>query len=151
VGDGPQRRYLRKLTRARGLSENVLWVGPLSHQEVVKHMAVCHVFALPSLYEGFARVLMEAGMAGMPIVTTAVSGSDDAVVHGKNGYIVPVGDSIAFSNALSELLHHPERALEMGRASRIHIQELVDRYSDSRMQVRIWTDVLSRRRQRNSG
>ena len=83
-------------------------------------------------------------MSGMPIITTAVSGADDAVVHGKNGYIVPIGDTGAFSNALSELIQHPDRAAEMGRESRLHVQELVARYSDSGLQVRIWEDVLSR-------
>jgi glycosyltransferase involved in cell wall biosynthesis len=144
VGDGPQRRDLEAKTREKGLADTVLWAGPQSHQQVVKYMATCNVFALPSVYEGFARVLMEAGMAGMPIVTTEVSGCDDAVVNGKNGYIVPIGNADTFAGCVKEIISNVGLAADMGRESRRLIQALVERYSDPKLQVRIWEDVLLR-------
>ena len=145
VGDGPCRPALESYSRERGLSQTVHWAGARSHGEVVKYMATCDVFVLCSRWEGFARVLMEAAMGGMPIVTTDVSGSDDAVVDGETGYIVPVGDVAGFARSLSDLVSHPERAAEMGRRARQHMQNFVDRYKDPRLQVRIWQRVLSNR------
>jgi glycosyltransferase involved in cell wall biosynthesis len=144
IGDGPQRRDLEQTAIARGLAESMLWLGWQSHNQVVKYMATCDIFALPSVFEGFARVLMEAAMAAMPIVTTTVSGSDDAVVSGENGYIVPIGDVDAFSTALLQLVENPEQSREMGLRSRLHVQELVSRYSDPYLQIRIWEGALSR-------
>lgn len=150
IGDGPQRRELEQAANERGLRESVLWLGWQSHLQVVRYMASCHVFALPSVYEGFARVLMEAATAGMPIITTAVSGSDDAVVPGETGHIVPIGDVDAFSTALLELLENPDRAAEMGRRARIHVLDLESRFSDAKLQVRIWEGVMARWRRSGS-
>ena len=144
VGDGPKRPTLERAIREQGLTDVVVCTGFKSHRDVVKYMASCDFFVLASVYEGFARVLMEAAMSAMPIVTTDVSGSDDAVIHGKTGYIVPIGDAAAFSEALIELMEHPDRAAEMGRQSRRHMQQLVARYGDPKMQVRIWEGIVGR-------
>jgi len=144
VGDGRLRSKLEREARDRGLSERVVWAGPRSHGQVVTYMRTCDVFVLCSRYEGFARVLMEAAMSGLPIVTTAVSGSDDAVVDGRTGRIVPIDDTEAFSRALTGLISHPDRAAGMGVEARRHIQSLVARYSDPELQVRIWEGTVSR-------
>ena len=145
VGDGWQRRRLEGEARARGLGDRVMWTGMLPHRQVMSYMATCDVFALCSRYEGFAIVSMEAAMAGMPVVTTAVSGSDDGVVDGKTGFIVPIGDVEAFVNALAELIRNPGRAADMGRRGRRHVQSLVARYGDPALQARIWERVVSGR------
>jgi glycosyltransferase involved in cell wall biosynthesis len=150
IGDGPKRPDFERAIQEQGLSEIVTCIGFQSHRDVVRYMATCDFFVLSSVYEGFARVLMEAAMSAMPIVTTDVSGADDAVVHEKTGYIVPIGDAAAFSNALIELMEHPDRAAEMGRLGRVHIQQLVAGYSDPKMQVRIWEGVVGRLRAKSS-
>lgn len=151
VGDGADRHRLESETHARGLSERVLWAGPQPHQQVVKYMATCDVFVLCSRYEGFAKVLMEAAMSAKPIVTTAVSGSDDAVVDGKTGRIVPIGDVEGFRRALTQLIENPERAEGMGREARRHMRSLVARYGDSALQLRIWEGLVSRWKGRGRG
>jgi glycosyltransferase involved in cell wall biosynthesis len=73
-----------------------------------------------------------------------VSGCDDAVVHGKNGYIVPIGNADTFAGCVKEIISNVGLAADMGRESRRLIQALVERYSDPKLQVRIWEDVLLR-------
>jgi len=150
IGDGPRRGDFERAIREQGLTEIVTCIGFQSHREVVRYMATCDFFVMSSVYEGFARVLMEAAMSAMPIVTTDVSGADDAVVHQKTGYIVPIGDVDGFSRALMELIENPVKAGEMGRHARVHIQHLIARYTDPRMQVRIWEGVVERPRVKKS-
>jgi glycosyltransferase involved in cell wall biosynthesis len=144
VGDGPERGRL--LAQATGLGLDVSWRGALAHGEVARVMAACDLLVLPSRYEGFARVLMEAAAAGLPIVTTDVSGSDDAVRHGETGLIVPVGDAGSLQRAIEGLLADPAAAAEMGRRGRAHLRGVAARDASPLRQVEIWEELVRRPR-----
>ena len=144
AGEGPERARLEADAARRGLAERVLWLGARPHTEVARVMAACDVFCLPSRYEGYARVLMEAAAAALPIVSTDVSGSDDAVVHDATGLIVPVGDAAALGAALDVLLRDPERAREMGRRGQSLMRETAAREASPRRQVEIWEALVRR-------
>jgi glycosyltransferase involved in cell wall biosynthesis len=87
------------------------------------------VFVLSSLWEGLPRVLPQAMAAGLPIVSTAVDGSTEAISDGVNGFLVPPGDPGALAQAAVELLRDPAKARRMGLAGR----ERVDEYAASTM------------------
>ena len=116
----------------------MLWTGSVSHADLPAVLAACDLFVLPSAYEGFPRVLMESASAGLPIVTTEVSGSDDAVVEGETGFVVPIGDAAAFADRVERVCADPERARRMGAAGRERMAALLARYADPRLQVDIW-------------
>jgi glycosyltransferase involved in cell wall biosynthesis len=122
----------------------VKWLGARPHAEVARVMAACDLFCLPSRYEGYARVLMEAAAAGLPVVTTDVSGSDDAVKSGLSGLIVPVGDAAALRAALEALLADPARAREMGLRGQAHMREAAARHASPRRQIEIWEELVRR-------
>jgi len=117
VGDGPKRPALEKKTRELGLLNQVHWLGAVNGQQV---MAAMDVFALPSLYEGFAYVLLEALNAGLPIVSTPVGGTLESVLPDVNGFVVPHNDPAAFENALRRLARDADLRSKMGRASLEH-------------------------------
>jgi glycosyltransferase involved in cell wall biosynthesis len=144
LGDGPERGRL--LARAIAAGLDLAWLGARPHGEVARVMAACDLLVLPSRYEGFARVLMEAAAAGLPIVTTDVSGADDAVRDGETGRIVPVGDGAALGRAMGELLEDPARAAEMGRRGQAHMRAVAARHASPRGQVEIWEELVRRGR-----
>lgn len=145
VGEGPDRAAIETFARERGVGERLIWLGPRAHGALPDLMAAADVFVLPSNYEGFARVLMEAGAAGLPIVTTQVSGADDAVVDGVTGHIVPVGDAGAVASALASLADDSERR-RMGEAGRTHLRTVAARYGSLDVQLDIWRDLIARSR-----
>ena len=74
---------------------------------------------LPTLFEGFGLVLVEAMAAGLPIITTAHSIGPDLVNQWANGAIVPIRDSLALAEAISHFANlEPETYLETRRAAR---------------------------------
>ncbi len=73
---------------------------------------------LPSYREGTPRILLEAGAAGLPLITTDVPGCREVVVNGENGILVPAKDSGALASAIISLLNDSARRLAMGRAAR---------------------------------
>ncbi|SHG42976.1 glycosyltransferase family 4 protein [Bradyrhizobium erythrophlei] len=76
------------------------------------------VFAFPSEYrEGIPRVLLEAGLAGLPIVTTRMPGCADVVTDGWNGYLVPPRDPQRLARRILDLLHEQTTAAVMGQRS----------------------------------
>jgi glycosyltransferase involved in cell wall biosynthesis len=80
--------------------------------------AAMDVFALPSHREGFPRAPMEASAMRVPCVVTDVRGCRQAVAHGRNGLLVPVGDAAALADALTALLRDPIRARRLGQDGR---------------------------------
>jgi len=80
--------------------------------------ACMDVLALPSLYEGMPRVLMEAAAMGLPSVATNVKGCREVVIDGQNGFLVPLGDVPALADAIRQILDDPTTAQKMGAAGR---------------------------------
>jgi glycosyltransferase involved in cell wall biosynthesis len=80
------------------------------------------LMVLPSLWEGFGLVLLEAMAAGRPVVASRVGPIPEVVVDGKTGLLVEPGDSDALGTALIELLEQPGRASAMGQAGRQRVR-----------------------------
>ena len=85
-----------------GLKDRIIFVG------AQKNPLICYrlfdVFALPSLWEGTPLVLIEAMMAGVPVVATAVDGVKETLVHEETALLVPPGDSKALGYAILTML-----------------------------------------------
>jgi glycosyltransferase involved in cell wall biosynthesis len=88
--------------------------------------ALMDVVALPSYREGFPRCLMEAAAMSLPVVASDVSGCRQAVIHGTNGFLVPVKNSDALAEKLRLLLDDGVLARAMGQAGRALAEERFD-------------------------
>lgn len=98
---------------AEGLLE---WPGQVS--DVRAWIKQSSVFVLPSYREGLPRSTQEAMAMGRPVITTDVPGCRETVVHGENGFLVPVRDPDALAQAMLFFIDHPEAVARMGAASR---------------------------------
>jgi len=96
---------------------------------------IMDVLALPTHREGFPNAVLEANASGKPAVVTKATGAVDSVIDGVTGFIVPVGDNIAFAKALAKLLYDPSLAKSMGQAAR-------DRAAAEFRQETIWAGML---------
>jgi glycosyltransferase involved in cell wall biosynthesis len=126
VGSGREELKARQLAEELGIAEAVRFVGAVPYGQMSAYFAACDLFVLPSVYEGNARVLAEAAAAGKPVVTTDVSGTQDTVIDGQTGYVVPVSQSKALAQGIIRLLDDPMPAAEMGLRAREHILTLYD-------------------------
>jgi glycosyltransferase involved in cell wall biosynthesis len=80
------------------------------------------VFALTSLSEAASLTLLEAMAASRPVVVTAVGGNPEIVRDGREGLLVPRGNSEATAAALLQLLNAPDTAAAMGTAGRTRVE-----------------------------
>jgi glycosyltransferase involved in cell wall biosynthesis len=70
------------------------------------------VFVLPSLSEGLSMAILEAMIAGKPVVATQVGGNPELVLHGETGFLVPPRDSQALASSLVTLLTNRQQAAQ---------------------------------------
>lgn len=126
VGDGPLRSTLREQCERLDLGDRVRWLGERDGQ---RSMPAFDVLALPSRYEGLPYVLLEALVAGLPIVATEQASAGLAVDPGVNGLLVPMNEPEAMAEAVGRLLENDDERAEFGRASRLR----AGRFSQARM------------------
>lgn len=107
-----------------GLTDTCIFTG-LRHNMPALY-ALMDVFVLPSHREGFPRSPMEASAMGVPCVVTDIRGCREAVEHGRNGLLVPLGDVDALAAAIQGLLTDKEEAQRMGAAGRQMAEERFD-------------------------
>jgi alpha-maltose-1-phosphate synthase len=105
----------------KGLSryKNYIHHSPLPQYELFKMYQEFDAFVLPSIFEGFGLVLVEAMAAGLPIITTSHSIGPEIVENDKNGYLVPIRSSAEIASAIRKYLgKSEEERFEMKRNAR---------------------------------
>jgi glycosyltransferase involved in cell wall biosynthesis len=112
AGDGALRRALEAEARSLGIGERVHFLG---WREDTPHiLAALDVLLMPSLWEGFGLVMLEAMAQAVPIIGSAVSAIPEVVVDGETGLLVPPRDAEALALALAQLLGDEAGRRHMG-------------------------------------
>lgn len=141
AGDGPERVQLEAELGA--LRARVHFLGRLSRDELRAEQQRSSVCVVPSTgSETFGLAALEAFACGRPVVASDAGGLPELVRDGENGWIVPRGDEHALAARLQWLLHHPEAALQMGRAGHALVQRDHLRDSNLRQLERIYDQAL---------
>jgi glycosyltransferase involved in cell wall biosynthesis len=103
LGDGPQRSWVEQRIRAQGLGDSCVAMGFV--ENVLPLIASSHVLVLPSDYEGFGNVLVEAMACGVQVIATSCPhGPAEILDNGRYGQLVPTGDVAALQEAMERSL-----------------------------------------------
>lgn len=116
IGDGSQRELLEKKIKRAGRSEQIIFHGP--QEDVLPFLRQADFSVLPSRYEGLSNALLEAMAAGLPVLGTRVSGTEDFLEDGKCGWIVKPDDVGALVEGLRTVVATDRRVIrEKGNAA----------------------------------
>ncbi|MFP4647891.1 MAG: glycosyltransferase [Halorhodospira sp.] len=102
--DGNDEQRLRALAQELGVAERVHFAGAVAPERLRFYYAAADLFVLPTRFEGWANVFLEAAACGLPTVTTDVGGNAEVIAHDQLGTLVPFGDPDALCRALLEAL-----------------------------------------------
>jgi glycosyltransferase involved in cell wall biosynthesis len=132
-----ERSAIAAAAQGSGVADRVTLRGPVALDQLLPLYRDFDLFVLPTRPgEGIPRVLMEAMAAGLPVVTTDVSGISSLIGNGENGVLVPEGSTPAMVDALRSLITNPslrQRLIHNGYATaRAHTLE---RQAASLMQI----------------
>ncbi|MEJ5240912.1 MAG: glycosyltransferase family 4 protein [Anaerolineales bacterium] len=122
AGDGPYRATLEALVREQGLQERVHFLGWLERPALIEWYHRANLFLFPSRHEGMPNAVLEAMAAGLPVVATRIAGSEELVLDGLTGRLVPPEDAEALREALRPLLVEAGLRQRMGKAALERVQ-----------------------------
>ncbi|GAB4572804.1 MAG: glycosyltransferase family 4 protein [Anaerolineae bacterium] len=128
AGDGVLRDALEALAYDLGLGARVHFLG--WRTDTPRIFAALDIFLMPSLWEGFGLVLLEAMAQAVPVIGSAVSAIPEVVADGETGLLCPPEDVACLAEAMTALLADPERRAAMGAAGR---ERLETHFSPDRM------------------
>jgi glycosyltransferase involved in cell wall biosynthesis len=132
AGVGDLQPEIEAFVRAHGLQKNIRLLG--FRNDIPNLMRTIDLLVLPSWWEGFGIVLIEAMAAGKPTITTNISSMPEIVAHRETGLIIPPHDATACFQALLEMVTQPDWARELGRHGleavhrRFTLTRMVDQY-----------------------
>ena len=139
VGDGPERDRLESLAARSGASQRIIFAGQVA--DVQPYYSMASVFALSSHTEGSPNVLLEAMMASVPIVATAVGGVPEIVENDVSALLVPASDPAAMAAAIARLLvdaefserltRNAERLVVKNHSPEEYVQSLISIYGET--------------------
>jgi 1,4-alpha-glucan branching enzyme len=118
AGDGQQRLYLERLARFLGVRQRVAFLGWQTRDAVAALYRASAVVAVPSRYEPFGLVALEAMASGRPVVVGRVGGLPEIVEDEVSGFTVEIGDHLDLAARLATLLSDPDLARTIGLEAR---------------------------------
>lgn len=127
-GDGPLRGELVYQIDRLGLQGKVKLLG--LWEDLHELLAAADAFVLPSRWEGLPMALLEAMMAGLPVIAARVEGVDEVVEDGVHGLLVPTESPDELAKAILQLCRDPEMRRRMGAAAR---RRVLEAYTTNRM------------------
>lgn len=146
VGAGRLGPELRRLTSRLGLDEKVSFLGACSHEQVAQRMAEAAALVLPSSYEGFPIVLLEAWAVGLPVIVTSVGAVPHVCLDGEDAMVVAPQDPLAFARAIVKVLGDQRVAVRLATSGRHKVQRYSQDVISSRVLDEYRAVVLSSRR-----
>jgi len=120
----------------------------VAHDRLPIYYSAADICVVPSYYESFGLVAVEAMACGTPVVASRVGGLVSTVVEGMTGYLIPWRCPEPFAEKLEVLLHNPELRANFSRAARASVERF--RWRNIALQVAaMYDDAIARRRSRS--
>ncbi|MEO6722081.1 MAG: glycosyltransferase [Ferruginibacter sp.] len=142
VGDGYLKSELQQYADKSGIANSVHFHGEVRNDLLKDYYSKADIFLMTSNYEGFGRVILEAGVFGLPVISTNITGPEDIIISGYNGYLFETGDKEGFVNCIVELFNKPQKRIELGRNNQKHV---IDKFQPAKLKqewVDLWVRVL---------
>ncbi len=124
-------KHLQDMTNELGMNDLVLFLGKRSQDVLPYHYSAADVLVMPSHYESFGLVALEAMSCGTPVIASRVGGLSFTVIEGVTGYQIPDGDDATMADRILRVLQDDELRERLGSQA----VELAACYS--------WPDVAS--------
>ena len=108
VGDGGDRKRLEEKAESLGVDDMVVFTGRISEETKADHYRLADAYVMPSRWEGFGFVVIEALACGIPVIASKLDGTAEAVRGGELGLIVDPDDPDTLHHAIVQTINAPK-------------------------------------------
>lgn len=122
---------LKRLAQEKGIDDRIIWLG--KRNDVQDILPAFDVYVHPSRQEGLGVVLLEASIAGLPLVGSNVGGIPEVVIDGVNGFLFESNDSDQLASILEKMYHSKTLREQLGHKA----QELAETNYDVNRQTKL--------------
>ena len=142
-GGAPNRSFIPQWINKLGINDKVTFTGKISIERLIKLYSETEIAVSPSLYEGFGFPAAEAMACELPVISSDGGALPEVIgEHMKTGYIVPVRDPGALSEAIDFLIENPSVRIKIGKAARKRILNKFSWEKASLELVKIYNEVI---------
>ena len=120
--DGIERDRIQGIVKDLGLEAVTTFPGRLSESDLPKYYAAANVCVVPSHYEPFGLVAIEAMACGTPVIASSVGGLQFTVLPEITGLLAPPQDEVAFADGIDRILSNPAWGEELGHMGRQRVE-----------------------------
>lgn len=143
IGEGGERHKLERKIKELDLENNILLLG--KKENIADYLSTFDVFILPSLWEGFSVVILEAMACELPIIATSVGGVPEIVQDGYSGFLVPTKDPLALAGKIDYVFHLSlEQRGALGRNGRRIVEKSFSLEKMIRNYEKLYEEFLSK-------
>ncbi|MBE9168750.1 glycosyltransferase family 1 protein [Pleurocapsales cyanobacterium LEGE 06147] len=121
--DGIERERIEGIVAEVGMTEKTIFPGRIGDEELPVYYAAADVCVVPSHYEPFGLVAIEAMASGTPVIASDVGGLQFTVVNEQTGLLAPPKDVAAFSQAIERILNDSQWQKQLGTNARKRVEE----------------------------
>jgi glycogen synthase len=147
AGEGTQQDWLVERARKHRVLKATRFVGRLDHDELLTALDRADAAVLPSHYEPFGLVALEAAAAGTPLVTSNIGGLGEAVINGETGMSCPPRDVTRLAKAVCAVLDDPAAAQRRATAARERLTSDFDWHTVADETAQVYLAAKRRERQ----
>lgn len=122
------------------MQEKTRWLG--RRDDIPSLLKTADVLVHASLWEGMPNVVLEAMAACLPVIGTMVEGTEDLVLPGQTGWLVPPRDPEALAHALIEAADSPDCCRQFGEEGRLRVEREFSIETTVEAYERLWAGIL---------
>lgn len=148
IGIGPQDRYI-SLAKELGVLSRVKFLNSVPNNELVRFYKSAEAFVLPTRWEGFGIVFIEAAAAGCPIIGSNIAPINELFTNNVDSLLVNPEDHLALANAVNKVLEDNELS-QFITTNASKMIEVFDRKEVDKREILIYRNTISTRRRESS-
>jgi glycosyltransferase involved in cell wall biosynthesis len=141
--DGIERERIEGIVDELGLRDFTTFPGQIDRETLPYYFGAANVCVVPSHYEPFGLVAIEAMAAGVPVVASDVGGLKYTVVPEKTGLLCPPQDDAAFAEAIDRILSRPTWERKLGKAARERVKTKFGWDEVGRQLTELYNDLIT--------
>jgi len=138
-------RYLHDIIEKNNLKDSVIFLGPLTSDQLSKEMLSSNCVVISSLIESQSLILLESMMLGVPTVASYAGGMPELFTHMQSALGYPVGDHVTLAHSIRNLFNNPNLAVEISENAYILAHSRNDKMACAIDMINIYKEILEKR------